>query len=337
MKDLISHIEFLLLQHEYVIVPNLGGFVLHKEHASVSSSGTIVAPGLNIGFNVELKYNDGLLAESYMQDYSISYDAAISKIEEAVKHIKSKLSQQKVSFGDLGILYSENGNIIFNPSSEKIVNHPSVWGYSNVELRALKDVSNPLSEHVRKIKVRHVFAGVASTAAAVVLWAMSPLINENIFQTVQQSGFYVDNVQNVAKVIERQSTIVSDKELILDEYMQELVVFNKSEIKDEKEDPTEIKEVKKSPPPVVMTKEKRYYIIVGGDENKARASVLLAKIKNRGFKNAALVDSPERHRIYVASFKDKSEANAFLSRFKSQNPSFHDAWLYTKSIMVKKS
>ena len=337
MKELISHIEFLILQHEYVIIPNLGGFVLNIEHARIHESGNITAPRLKLGFNSDLKFNDGLLAESYMRRHAMSYDTALLRIEEDVKRIKSMLiTQHSLTFGGLGVLKFVDDYLVFEPFTHDFLNHPAVWGYSDVELKRLTEIAVPALKELqgRKIKLRHIVAGVGSTAAAVVLWAMSGAINDNIFHTMQQSGFFVNNVEVMAKKIEDKPVVSAvERDIILTEYLENMKASDeKMETLDVVQE--EIVPVVKAPK-ITEVKEKRYYIIVGGEENKGRANALLSKLKGKGFKNAAIVESTDRYRIYVAMFKDKSEANVFLSRFRSKHPGFNDAWLYTKTVTVK--
>ena len=89
MKNLAQHIESLLIQHECVIVPGLGGFVTYRDKASIRNN-RLYAPAQRVRFNHLLTYHDGLLAEAYMQDRHIGYTAAL----EAVKPTLSKSPHQ---------------------------------------------------------------------------------------------------------------------------------------------------------------------------------------------------------------------------------------------------
>ena len=70
MSRIISHIEKLLLKHDCVIVPHIGGFVLQHIPAHYEKDEQIFYPEQKeIVFNRELQHNDGLLSESYIQFY----------------------------------------------------------------------------------------------------------------------------------------------------------------------------------------------------------------------------------------------------------------------------
>lgn len=72
MIQIESHIEKLLLSHDCVIVPGIGGFVTRFEGSYVDGD-EICPPYRSVSFNSQLKDNDGLLAQSYMAAYDTSY------------------------------------------------------------------------------------------------------------------------------------------------------------------------------------------------------------------------------------------------------------------------
>lgn len=62
MIELAQHIEVLLLENDCVIVPGLGGFVAHYTPAMrVAEENVFLPPTRIIGFNPQLKMNDGYL------------------------------------------------------------------------------------------------------------------------------------------------------------------------------------------------------------------------------------------------------------------------------------
>jgi cell division septation protein DedD len=353
MKELISHIEFLIMQHECVIIPNIGGFVLNKERAHIQESGVIIAPTLNVGFNASLKYNDGLLAESYMQKYAIPYDDALSRINEDVKHVRSELiTRKEILFGKIGVLKLNNGYIIYEPAHQGFI-HPCVWGCSNVELKKLSDMVEPAPLPTKSFLMRRMVIGVASTAAAIALWAVAPSVNQTMFRTIQQSGFFVGSgIEYEAKKIDSKRIISTELDALLDEYASSIAKQNgqpaiekPAEVKQpeavvaEQIKAISVKDDRKEPVPQAskpaLTKVKRYFVIVGGDENKSGARSLLSQFRSSGFKDADIVDSPERYRVYVAVFNDKPDADAYLSRFRRKYPAHADAWIFTKQVAVK--
>ena len=88
MLELVRHIEYLLTEHDCVLVPGLGGFVLQYVPARFSEDRkSIQPPGKQITFNSSLSYNDGLLAQSLMRTLDIDYGKAVAMIEHWVDEI----------------------------------------------------------------------------------------------------------------------------------------------------------------------------------------------------------------------------------------------------------
>ena len=106
MIELERHIEILLLNNDCVIVPNLGGFMAHHVEARYDEEDCIFLPPLRtLGFNPQLKINDSLLAQSYIEAYDISYPEAIQRIEDEVNELTQHLQNEgRYELNNIGIL-----------------------------------------------------------------------------------------------------------------------------------------------------------------------------------------------------------------------------------------
>ena len=83
MIKLDRHIEILLLENDCVIVPGLGGFVAHHVSARYDEQdGLFLPPYRTLGFNAQLRMNDSLLVQSYVDAYELSYPEALAQIEK---------------------------------------------------------------------------------------------------------------------------------------------------------------------------------------------------------------------------------------------------------------
>ena len=83
MIELAQHIEALLLENDCVIVPGFGGFVAHYAPAThVKRRKSFLPPTRTIGFNPQLKLNDGVLVQSYMSAYDTSFADATRIVEK---------------------------------------------------------------------------------------------------------------------------------------------------------------------------------------------------------------------------------------------------------------
>jgi cell division septation protein DedD len=143
--ELNRHIEILLLNNDCVIVPNLGGFMAHHVEARYEEDEQAFLPPLRtLGFNPQLKINDSLLAQSYIEAYDISYPEAIQRIDDEVNELMQHLQNEgRFELNNIGILeLNEDGNYVFTPCEAGILT-PSLYGLNSFEMKKLNVVSMP--------------------------------------------------------------------------------------------------------------------------------------------------------------------------------------------------
>lgn len=137
--EIERHIEILLLDNDCVIVPGLGGFTAHHVEARFDESDDVFLPPLRtLGFNQQLKINDSLLVQSYIEAYDISYPEALRRIEGEVEELRQRLANDGYyEMTDIGVLeMNEDGNIIFTPCEAGILT-PEIYGLSSFEMQPL--------------------------------------------------------------------------------------------------------------------------------------------------------------------------------------------------------
>ena len=137
--EIERHIEILLLDNDCVIVPGLGGFTAHHVEARFDESDDVFLPPLRtLGFNQQLKINDSLLVQSYIEAYDISYPEALCRIEGEVEELRQRLANDGYyEMTDIGVLeMNEDGNIIFTPCEAGILT-PELYGLSSFEMQPL--------------------------------------------------------------------------------------------------------------------------------------------------------------------------------------------------------
>ena len=117
MRILVQHIENLLPEHDCVVVPGLGGFVQNEVRSKTNYDKDLFYPATKeICFNPRLKFNDGLLAQSYQEIFGMSFEEANYQIQQSVQEIHKKLQEGKfVRIGRIGTLTNYDGQLIFNP------------------------------------------------------------------------------------------------------------------------------------------------------------------------------------------------------------------------------
>lgn len=136
MNNLFSHIEYLLLSHDCVIVPGLGAFIAIVNHASIDyGKGIIAPPSRSVMFNQAISSDDGLLANSYVRKYNLSFEEARQIIIRETNLLRTTLfSNKEVQAGNLGMLsMGEEDNLVFTPASS-INEFNSSLGFETLDL-----------------------------------------------------------------------------------------------------------------------------------------------------------------------------------------------------------
>lgn len=194
MKELITHIETLLLRNDCVIVPDFGGFLAFNVPARyVEEELFFLPPMRTVGFNAQLKLNDGLLVQAYMSAYGTTFPDASKRVQKAVKEmIRTLQSEGKLELKGLGLLrVSMDNSYHFTPFIDGL-NSPMLYGMGELRiapmnlLRKLQENSSTTAEkfHAPKPDVKaftmrptpknadsthreaHLWKGIARTAIA---------------------------------------------------------------------------------------------------------------------------------------------------------------------------
>lgn len=123
MIDLSSHIEYLLLRHDCVVVPGFGAFLVHETSARYDiESGMFFPPSRSLGFNPVVTHNDGLLVESIARKEHVSIETAIQHVQAETTSFLHQLSiSGELPVGSLGVMTKGEDSILFQPAGKSAV------------------------------------------------------------------------------------------------------------------------------------------------------------------------------------------------------------------------
>ena len=329
--ELERHIEILLLSNDCVIVPDLGGFMAHHVEARYDTEdGTFLPPLRTLGFNPQLKMNDSLLVQSYIEAYDISYPEALRRIEAEVAEIHQHLEAEGYfELNDIGMLrLNEEGHIIFEPCEAGILT-PALYGLSSFEMPfiaaneekvAAKEPSadivsiNTDSEEAEEsitIKLSWL-RNVAAVAAAVVAFLMigTPISNSDPTTQVQQSAFFPIATSHTSAQTESAEAptlatdTISQKEAPASEKIEEPAII------EEKAEPTT----------------RTYCLVLASHVSEPNASDFVSQLNKKGLTEARLLKTTVLRVVY-GSYTSETEAHNALRSLRSQNENFEEAWV----------
>ncbi len=182
MIELERHIEVLLLNNDCVIIPNFGGFMVHHVEARYDEKDHIFLPPYRtLGFNPQLKMNDSLLAQSYIEAYDISYPEAIKRIVSEVDELNQILDNEgEYELNDIGTLHrNEMGSFDFVPCDAGILT-PYLYGLSSFELESLSSIKAKRNKEVIEAEkeITNIPTGIQALEKANIFANQSSLSNK---------------------------------------------------------------------------------------------------------------------------------------------------------------
>lgn len=319
MLRILPHIERLLLIHDCVIVPKLGGFVLQTIPASVHEDNTFSPSFKEMTFNMTLQHNDGLLAEAYMKQYDVNFKKAELMIEEDVSEMKASLQQyRKLSLGVLGsFVLGEEGQMIYKSPVDNNFNI-ATYGFSSFTMLPLSvlEESDPTSDHSKKTKKdtlyipvsRRLLRVVAASAAAIALFLLISTPVKDVNLSAYKASFIPTEitfpVQTKAEAIVAESVAV------------------------ENEKPAdEPSVIEKAEPARPVERVKMYHIVVASFPTEKQADDFISAADKKDCKNMNKILRDGKYRIYADRFENRGDAEKYMTTLRT-NPKYKEAWLF---------
>lgn len=347
MIELAKHIEILLLENDCVIIPGFGGFIAHYNPAIwLDEESILIPPARTIGFNPQLKMNDGILAQSFMETYHINFPNATKilqkKTEELIEILHKEGRIDLINIGEISL--SVHDSYVFSPYNDQIISS-KLYALNSFEIKELrkleycteKKISTPASIDLKKnyiIRINRTF--LRSTAAAIAAIAVffclsSPIANtyvekENyarilpseLFNRVEQYSLLTTPIKNTAnnpvnKIVAKRfikTTPIAVKEIKVPE-------------------PAEIQTIPEDVPEQKNTSTYKYHLIVASVVNIKSAEPIVDEYRSKGYADACTVIGDGRIRISLMSYSTHEEAYKQLQVL-HKNEAYKNAWLLAK-------
>ena len=332
MIELSRHIENLLLKHNCVIVPQLGGFVTQYVPARyISEEQIFLPPYRSVGFNPRLKHNDGLLIQSYMQAYDTSYPETIRLIEEAVAQVKEQLQASgEFELNNIGkLILRIDGSYDFSPCEAGVVS-PALYGFDSFSIQAVATVGSSgktvlaTDEVIRGNSKRNYTLSISRelvnyVAAAVCavffyfLWA-TPTVN--ITNTRQNEACsIIPHLPEVSSGVPKAIQPVNRKPVVNKEQ-------NFKATDDREEENHAMLTSEKSMVPAQET----YTIVLASSIARKGAETYIEQLRGRGYQHARISIEKKMIRVIYDSFQTEEEAYKALNELR-KDKNFAEAWV----------
>jgi len=327
--ELERHIEILLLSNDCVIIPGLGGFMAHHVEARFDESDNMFLPPLRtLGFNPQLKLNDSLLIQSYIEAYDISYPEAQRRIEAEVAELRQHLETEgHYELNDIGDLcLNSEGHLEFEPCEAGILT-PMLYGLSSFDMIPLQQEAEEENtkdefeeadiesseDHTIKIKLSWIRNTVAVAAAVIAFFLIgTPISNSDMPDaSVQQSTFIPLNTKNKV-VYEEQSDSLSIAKDTSEDMATDQDLVNEEAAK------STIEESSVSP---------TFLLVLASQVTQHNAEMFVNQLRDAGFSEARLYQNKNMLRVVYGNYDSENKAYNALYQLRAKNKHFAEAWV----------
>lgn len=363
VNQLKRHIEILLLDNDCVIVPDFGGFVAHRVAARYDENDrTYLPPMRTVGFNSQLRMNDSLLVQSYIEAYDISYPEALRRIESDTDEIRRQLEDEGTcTLDDLGTLtVNMEGKYEFEPFKSGLLT-PDLYGLSSFTFKRLRDEAvlaedSPAREAAPNddgnaspalldfisddddsvastisIKKSWIRNAVAIAAAVVAFFLMAtPVLNSDLGnQAMSQmnSNLLYKLMPKDTNVTPAQPVVaVRSEKATSPQVSQPAPDHSSHQPESRAEDATE-----QTQPDATRQHAGSYCIVVASQVRKSNAELFVKQLHQQGYTDAEVYIHNDVVRVICGVFDTASEAYSRLNKMNDKEE-FFEAWVYKKPV-----
>ena len=333
MNRIISHIENLLLSHDCVIVPGIGGFITHFEEAFFSEDGSeIYPPYCSVSFNAHLSDKEdkyGMLTQSYMTAYDINYPKALALVNDDVTEMRELLrNNMELQIGTIGTLQlTLNYSLMFTPSEEcglfakefyGLVQAPLPSESQRREITKLQSsrVEEPKpamriveqdkdgTHYIIRVSKNAVRYTVTTIAAALLyfIFTIAPNVEPVIDNNVQQAGIITKAEK--PSTLAPQPSALSPQPSTLDPRLSTL-----------------------DSRPSTLDSHTSYTLVLASKVTEKGANRLVQELRENGFAEAQVIDDDGMTRVIYSTYPTDNDAYQAAKQLRTQHKSFRSAWV----------
>ena len=317
-------IKDLLYSNDCVVLPGLGGFIAKYKGASLNSNlHTVYPPQKTIGFNPQIKENDGLLVSALCALNNCSYAEGKIELDAWVKEQYNTLIRgEKISWKGIGILFQDLlGKIQFIPDSKGNFS-AEAFGLEKIILVPVeREIEEPVTHEISVLEKRADQSSKWIWKAAAVL--ALPILGVGIF-ALSHKIESTDWQYASFKLLGTKSRVAQYTPAPT-RTIPTYTVKEETELVSTQEEIISTSPIKAEEPEVTATNHKKYEIIVGAFGVSENAKRMVRELKKKGY-NAFLAGKKGNLQM-VAAASDSNYAAILqtLDKIKSEvNPS---AWL----------
>jgi len=331
MNRLSQHIEFLLLTHNCVIVPQFGAFVALSSNAQhVDNEDLFFPPKRIVRFNPDITEDDGLLVGVVQAVKRCTLSEAKRQVQSMILELRQQLlADGQVDFGSIGIFtQDEDGKVSFSTCQAGIMSpeHYGLDAFTMPKLTTIERRGQLAESHKRDaegfVDNKHIVIRINRRSLRYVAAAAAVLLICVLFSTpmslqreklLQQAALISTDHKKPVKVE------VSSTEQPAPQASVEVKENAAEQVVEAQEATQETAEQE----PVAA----QYAIVLASDVSQKNAERYIADLQQRGYETAQIHDNGKIRRVVLAGYADETEAyNANVALHKASKE-FASSWV----------
>ena len=310
MKSLEDILIELLQKHECVVVPAFGGFIAKQKSAFVDfESGLIHPPFREIGFNIQLRSNDGLLVNQFAAEYQLDYTASLDTVAQQVTTWNESLRQGKqVSIPKIGNFKKDlEGNIQFEQDrSFNLL--MSAYGLELVGFIPTKPLVSEGEKEVKNNRQLWKYAAAAAIAIPIAFYSIwipvkTPALESGMFSYQDFNPF---KTQNENTYTETQIDLPRIEHVSIETTYRDAYEMHVNP------------KVAPNEPTITLIEPHVKYCIAGCFSSEENASRLVQKLEGLGF-NCSILHEGSLYKVSLGHGFSEESIDSILNKAKSLN------------------
>lgn len=354
MIEVAHYIEQLLLHHDCVIVPGLGGFVAQDCGASyVEEEAIFLPPYRSVSFNPCLTMNDGLLASEIAQRNGLSYAEAQQTIKQEVAIIHQTIRQKgKYNLSGIGQLHatSEASTYEFTPLPCGIA-APSLYGLDSFYIAPLQKIETPtpaiemvqpdkdtLTFKVRLNVIR--YAAAVAVAAVFFFVCLAPLSTAMLSERSEANMLHdlwawvlhkqaqtpIETPQAIEPAVKPQPVQAKQQANAVTDTNAPTAEAPSAETSPQ-DPPADTKSLQADKAPKDQLESGEFTIVVLSAIPEAGALQQVSKMQQAGFAQTLMYKTPKMIRVVYGRYATKEDAQQALRNIRTADNEFAKAWV----------
>ena len=301
-------IKDLLYSNDCVVLPGLGGFIAKYKGATLNTSlHTVYPPQKTIGFNPQIKENDGLLVSALCALNNCTYTEGKIELDAWVKEQSNTLLRgEKISWKGIGILFQDRlGKIQFIPDSKGNFSLESFGLEKIILVPVEREIQEPATAEVSILEKRAAQGSKWIWKAAAVL--ALPILGVGIFALSHK--IESTDWQYASFKLFGTKSRVAEYTPAVTRTIPTYIVAEETEIAPTPviNETAENAPIREEATEVVSTSKKKYEVIVGAFAVSDNANRLVRDLKKKGF-SASLSSKKGNLQLVSSGSEDNYEA-----------------------------